>query len=511
MKLSLVLLALATGANAAQVMRANKRMRSLKHDKMRVSKHLHALYQRSPEQHKAAIKKEIDKLDSSSSSDIESWYGYPMTLDWIVDIYFSSDYDTAYKVILDSGSSNLAIAIESCTNCGEASTELDLTTDSDMCIEVTYGSGEWSGYEVETTAVGLSSELATDTTLAGITYQDDFFSGGSSYSGILGMAYEGIAEGYSSDSCESSKSSSGKKSTSSKQHSSPRRLTSEAATPFMYALRENDVISSNTFAVAMCGDYADVSIGSVDSSMYTGDISYAETQLTFGEYYGYYLIYTTGISVADEAVTVEDINLYGGLVVDTGTTLHYLPSKTTKAIETQVESTVGTSVASTSFFNWESCVTSTEIESFPNIKFTFAESDETDATTFEVELTPEHYLLEYDECYYWGFETSSLGIFGNIGMKDKAIIFDIENNQIGFATGVCDSTTVEQEVYRSPKQLLKAVATEVSKRSSSQLAVGLLSAMAVVGAVLGSAFVVVNKLIKKVTVSEEGEALLPPL
>jgi hypothetical protein len=64
------------------------------------------------------------------------------------------------------------------------------------CIEVTYGSGEWSGVEVASSYVSLGGDIGTNVTYAGITYQDDFFEGGSSYVGILGMAYEGIANSY---------------------------------------------------------------------------------------------------------------------------------------------------------------------------------------------------------------------------------------------------------------------------------------------------------------------------
>ena len=89
---------------------------------------------KAPEKHKASLAKEAARLAATSSlyTDIDSYFAYPMTLDWIVDLYFEdSDDATAYPVILDSGSSNLAIAISSCTNCEEASTTLDPTLVSD--------------------------------------------------------------------------------------------------------------------------------------------------------------------------------------------------------------------------------------------------------------------------------------------------------------------------------------------------------------------------------------------
>jgi len=547
---SFALLAFALGANAKiHTMKAAKKTRKFETDNKRVTRHLHTLLAKAPEKHKAALTKEIDRITTKFTVDVDAWYGYPETLDWIVDIYFSSDDDaTAYPVILDSGSSNLAIASSSCSNCGDAATtlDLDLVSDPEMCIDVTYGSGEWFGYEASSTYVGMDSSLAADMTLAAITYQDEFFEGGSSYVGILGMAYDGIANGYSESECSSStgsskssskgarsgtaatKGSSGsargngvrgdsKQQQTQAQAQPKRRLddsssTSAVATPFLYALRDAGVITSNTFAVAMCGDDADVSLGGVDEAMYTGDISYATTQMTFGEYYGYYLIYTTGVSVGSTAVTVDDINEYGGLVVDTGTTLHYLPTKTVAAIETEVKAAY--SDLSSSFFSWEASVTEDDLSSFPTVTYTFAESSDDDAATFTIELEPEHYLLKYDDGYYWGFESSSLGIFGNIGMKDKLMVFDIENSRIGIATGVCSaSDDASSSLIKSPTKMLNEIVGEVSKRSSSELTIGVLSAFAVVGTVIGAAFVVLNKVTttyEAVPTSEE-PTLLPPL
>ena len=120
-----------------------------------------------------------------------------------------------YPVIVDTGSSNLAMAVASCKNCGVGATDLDVDMDETMCIEVVYGSGSWSGYRSEQVRVGFVEEstagfgpVVTNTTLAGITSQSDFFMGGG-YNGILGLAYPALAEPYSAEQCSSSSSSSG--------------------------------------------------------------------------------------------------------------------------------------------------------------------------------------------------------------------------------------------------------------------------------------------------------------
>jgi len=281
----------------------------------------------------------------------------------------------------------------------------------------------------------------------------------------------------------------------------------------MYALYENGNIDSNTFAVAMCGDYAEVSIGGVDSSFYSGEISYATTQKTFDEYYGYHLIYTSGVSVSSTAVTVTDINKYGGLVVDTGTTLHYLPTATVTAIESAVKTHYedeSTSSLDTDFFEWSSCVESSSLSSFPTVTYTFATSDSDDATTFDVTLEPKHYLLEYDDCYYWGFESSTLGIFGNIGMLGRVIVFDITNTRIGIADGVCSSTD-DASAFAAKVRPKSFRAEAPSPRSFDILGTDVAVVAAVAGTVVASAFVVLKKFRSRTNGTPETEALLPVL
>ena len=495
---------------------AKKNVRSVKHDRARVSQHLKRLANLAPsEELKTTILKELDSSTDTDYSEVTAKYGEPSTLDWIVDLYFDdSDDATATSVILDSGSSNLAVAVSSCTNCGKAATDLDMTYASpEECIEVTYGSGEWFGYELASHYVALSSSISTDVTFAGITYQDEFFEGGDTYSGILGMAYDGIANGYSSSTCDSEHGSSKRDFSSGESkprrlHSGPRTALKASSdettdTPFMYALDESGAIEKNAFAFAVCDDDAKVSIGGVDESFYTGDISYAETQKTFGEYYGYYLVYMSGLEVdgSDVDLSDADVNKYGGVVVDTGTTLHYLPSSVVKTIETSVKDSV--SSVSDSFFSWEACVSSDTISSFPDVVYEFSTSSESDSDTFKITLKPEHYLLSYDSCYYWGFESSTLPIFGNIGMKDKMIVFDITENKMGFADGVCSDESSVKLVAKSAEMIQTK-----SETNGSEFLLGIASTLAVFGTIMAAVFIV-KKHFPKTSDEEETETLLP--
>ena len=57
---------------------------------------------------------------------------------------------------------------------------------------------------------------------------------------------------------------------------------------------------------------------------------------------------------------------------------------------------------------------------------------------YNLVLKPEQYLFELDNCHYWGiYPTFALSILGNIAMKDRTVVFDIDNDRVGFARGNC--------------------------------------------------------------------------
>ena len=102
-----------------------------------------------------ASTKAAEASSTSPNREMQSYWDYPMTLDYVVDIAVAANSSakySEYQVIVDTGSSNLAISLESCS-CGEGSSDLDVSIDEDECIEVTYGSGAWSGYETATLSV----------------------------------------------------------------------------------------------------------------------------------------------------------------------------------------------------------------------------------------------------------------------------------------------------------------------------------------------------------------------
>merc|ERR1740138_273471 len=77
----------------------------------------------------------------------------------------------------------------------------------------------------------------------------------------------------------------------------------------------------------------------------------------------------------------------------------------------------------------ESSVTLEELANFPSVEIRLS--------GYTLELTPKDYMLHYEQEYYWGIESSSVGIIGNIALQNKMVVFDRENDRLGFADANC--------------------------------------------------------------------------
>lgn len=207
------------------------------------------------------------------------------------------------------------------------------------------------------------------------------------------------------------------------------------STPLLDSFYEDGIVEDNVFSILFCGDLASMAIGGVDTSQVsssdTQGLTFVDTQKTYDQIYGYFLVEVESVQVDGAVVSTDstDLNEIGGVLVDSGTTLIYLPSEVTSAIETKVESKVDS--LESSFFQWSSCVDESELENFPDITLGLY--------GYDLTLSPYQYLLWYSDCYYWGISSSSIPIIGNVALQGKLVVFDKETNQIGFAEGDCSS------------------------------------------------------------------------
>lgn len=281
-----------------------------------------------------------------------------------------------------------------------------------------YGSGSWSGYRAGRANVSFSGveggDLVDSVYFGGITDGANFFDDTDGFQGIFGLAFKDLCEDYSSSQC--------------------RERTdvdeTQESFPVLDAFYNNGVLETKTFAVSYTGDDLVLVIDGYDSSLIDGNITYVTIQKTLSDYYGYLLVKMTDVGLNGVSLGFGGTELYesavGGTLVDSGTTLTYLPPKAYKEIENRFNLDYG---MSETFFNWGSCLTSDEIEILPQLSVTLEDD-------FLLVFQPEEYLLHYEDCYYWSFSAAALPILGNVIMQEKVVIFDKENKLIGFAESV---------------------------------------------------------------------------
>jgi len=114
-------------------------------------------------------------------------YGKPMCA-YVANV---SVADTMYMVIVDTGSSNLAVPDQSCTSCPSPKYLGPVSTTS---ISVTYGSGNWSGC-VANVSFDIPGTPTISLDIAVMTTEYGFFDPNCPATGIMGMAYQPLATG----------------------------------------------------------------------------------------------------------------------------------------------------------------------------------------------------------------------------------------------------------------------------------------------------------------------------
>lgn len=321
---------------------------------------------------------------------------------WNIEIRVAN---SSFAVMADTGSSNFAMALASC-ECGPGNTSLELGL-LDAPISVQYGLGSWSGRETVAVSVGLSN-LVVKTHLAGIESEDEFFG---DFKGIVGLAYESIAAPYNTT----------------------------PAVPLVQTFYEHGLIATDAVSFTFCSPIGVMSIGQVE------DVVFVPNQKFFGEY-AYYMV--TVHSMMVKTAINADFNKYGGVVVDTGTTLIYLPEDAVAAIQDQLG-------LPRAFYDMDECLLS--VFELPPIFFNL--------DNYTLVLHGDQYTWNFDNCFYWGIAVSDFPIIGNIAQNRRHVVFDKTRNRVGFADAPCflEETMIAQPVpaavapFAGPAMLLVAL------------------------------------------------------
>jgi hypothetical protein len=323
-----------------------------------------------------------------------------------------------FSLIVDSGSTDLAVASSACSNCPGLSPTYDQTHGSSQHQSLTdvYGSGQWTG-SVYSDRILVGGLPAINATFAAITSQSSFFtnsdcnlgtSGSNKDQGIMGMAFSSIAQvtggGYMDQ-----------------------------------LLAQNPV--PNVFATQLCETGGNLWIGGYDSSFMAAQPQYAALGTE-----QYYSVTMLDLSVGGASLGLA-ASAYHTPIVDTGTSITQLPSAVYAALVAALEANANFAGAfGAGFFSAGDCVTSAMTPSqldaqLPFLAISFAST--TSGQAFSVSLPPTKSYLDMHlnssgttQYYCPGVSPTATNppIVGGSFLRSFVTVFDRAYARLGFAT-----------------------------------------------------------------------------
>ncbi|KAJ3789132.1 aspartic peptidase domain-containing protein [Lentinula aff. detonsa] len=297
-----------------------------------------------------------------------------------------------FKVILDTGSSNLWVPSSKCTSIAcflhakyEAS-QSSTYKENGTTFSIQYGSGSMEGYvSVDTLSIGditIPNQLFAEATKEpGLAFAFGKFDG------ILGLAYDTIAVNH--------------------------------ITPPFYSMVNQNLVNDPVFSFRLGSSESDggeVLFGGVDDSAYTGKLTYVPLRRK-----AYWEVELEKISFGDEDVDLENT----GAAIDTGTSLIALPTEMADMMNAQI--------GATKSWNGQYTVDCDKVPSLPDLTFYFG------GEPFPIKGTD--YILEVSGTCMSAFTGldinmpggASLWIVGDVFLRKYYTVYDLGKDAVGFA------------------------------------------------------------------------------
>ncbi|KAH8105845.1 endopeptidase [Cristinia sonorae] len=296
-----------------------------------------------------------------------------------------------FKVVLDTGSSNLWIPSIQCTSIAcFLHNKYDNTKSSSYkpngtAFSIQYGTGSMEGFvSKDTLTIGditIKNQLFAEATKEpGLTFAFGKFDG------ILGLAYDTIAVNH--------------------------------ITPPFFEMVNQKLLDSAVFSFRLGSseeDGGEVIFGGVDKSAYSGDVTYLPLRKK-----AYWEVELTSVSLGEDTLELENT----GAAIDTGTSLIALPTDIAEMINTQIGATRG--------WNGQYTVDCSTVPSLPDLTFSFGGKPfPLKATDYilEVQGTCISSFTGMDINLPWG----SLWIIGDVFLRRYYTIYDLSRDAVGFA------------------------------------------------------------------------------
>ncbi|XP_061396560.1 lysosomal aspartic protease-like [Musca vetustissima] len=298
-----------------------------------------------------------------------------------------------FVVLFDTGSSNLWVPSSRCWIWDIACKKHNQYNHDDSStyvangeqISISYGSGSMSGF--------LSQD---DVTVEGLTIKNQVFAEAmnepgnsftdSNFDGIFGMAYQSLAE--------------------------------DNVVPPFYNMYLQGLVDADMFSFLLnrdgtSTDGGQLILGGVDSSLYTGDITYVPVSQQ-----GYWQF-----EVTSGAINGQSICDNCQAIADTGTSLIVCPSAAYETLNTEIGGTYNEDEGA----YYVDC---SAVDTLPDVTFVIG------GTTFT--LPPSAYIVEVDgQCMSSFTEMGTdFWILGDVFIGKYYTVFDFGNNRVGFAEAV---------------------------------------------------------------------------
>jgi len=298
----------------------------------------------------------------------------------------------SFKVVLDTGSSNLWIPSSKCTSiacflhskydASSSSTYKPNGTD----IEIHYGSGSMEGF-VSNDAFSMGDLTVKHMDFAEATKEPGLAFAFGKFDGILGLAYDSIA-------------------------------VSRVVPPFYYLLNEH-LLDEPVFAFRVGRseeDGGEATFGGIDHSAYKGKLTYAPVRRK-----AYWEVELNKISFGGDELELENT----GAAIDTGTSLIALPTDIAEMLNTQIGAKRN--------WNGQYTVDCSKVPELPDLTFYFG------GEPYPLKAT--EYILNVQGTCLSAFTPlninlpngGSIWIIGDVFLRRYYTVYDLGRDAVGFA------------------------------------------------------------------------------
>jgi saccharopepsin len=314
-----------------------------------------------------------------------------MNAQYYTEISIGSPAQT-FKVILDTGSSNLWVPSTKCTSIAcFLHTKYDSSASSTYkangtAFAIQYGSGSMEGF-VSSDTLRIGDITIPNQDFAEATKEPGLAFAFGKFDGILGLAYDVISVNH--------------------------------ITPPFYSMVNQGLVDQPVFSFRLGDSEADggeAVFGGIDPSAYTGKINYVPLRRK-----AYWEVELEQVSFGDDILELENT----GAAIDTGTSLIALPTDIAEMINAQI--------GATRSWNGQYTVPCDKVPSLPDLTFHFGGKP--------YPLKGSDYILSVQgTCIssFTGMDINlpggSLWIVGDVFLRRYFTVYDLGRDAVGFAT-----------------------------------------------------------------------------